>query len=58
MYDITERKRAEKELRRAKELSDSLNNINTAINSILDFDEIMRRVIVESVKAIDARLLQ
>ncbi len=50
--DITERRRTEEKLRRAKELSDALNNINTVINSTLDFDEIMRRVIVESAKAI------
>ncbi|KCZ71873.1 PAS domain S-box [Candidatus Methanoperedens nitroreducens] len=50
--DITERKRTEEERLRAKELSDALNSINTAINSTLDFDEIMRRVIVESAKAI------
>jgi PAS domain S-box-containing protein len=45
--DITQRKQA-------KELSDALNNINAAINSTLDFDEIMERVVVESAKAIGA----
>ncbi|MCL5291602.1 MAG: SpoIIE family protein phosphatase [Actinobacteria bacterium] len=43
--DVTERKRA-------GELSDALNNINAAISSTLDFEEIMRRVVVESGKAI------
>lgn len=47
----TERK-AEEELIKAKELSDALNNINAAINSTLDFDEIMQRVVVESGKAL------
>ena len=45
--DITERKQAQ-------ELSDALNNINAAINSTLDFDEIMERVVVESAKAVGA----
>jgi PAS domain S-box-containing protein len=52
--DITERKRLEEEQRREKELSDALNNINTALNSTLDFDEIMRRVVIESMRAINA----
>lgn len=43
--DITESKRA-------KELSDALNYINEAINSTLDFDEVMRRVVIESTQAI------
>ncbi|MCX9009915.1 MAG: ATP-binding protein [Candidatus Methanoperedens sp.] len=47
-----ERKQAEEELKRAKELSDALNSINSAINSTLDFDEIMRKVVVEAGKAI------
>lgn len=45
--DITERKQAQ-------ELSDALNNINVAINSTLDFDEIMERVVLESAKAVGA----
>ncbi|MDP2211574.1 MAG: MASE3 domain-containing protein, partial [Candidatus Aquicultor sp.] len=45
--DITERKQAQ-------ELSDALNNINSAISSTLDFDEIMERVVLESAKAIGA----
>lgn len=43
--DITESKRA-------KELSDALNDINAAIGSTLDFDMIMRRVIVDAVKVL------
>lgn len=48
--EITERKRAAEEIISAKKLSDALNRINTDINSTLDFDEIMRRVVVESGK--------
>lgn len=42
------------ELKRRRELSDALNEINAAINSTLDFDEIMQRVIVEATKAVHA----
>lgn len=45
MFDISDN-------RRAKELSDALNDINAAINSTLDIDEIMERVVVESAQAI------
>ncbi|HZD59775.1 MAG TPA: PAS domain S-box protein, partial [Anaerolineae bacterium] len=45
--DITESKTA-------KKLSDALNEINTAISSTLDVDDIMRKVVVESAKAIGA----
>lgn len=45
--DATERKRA-------KELSDALNDINNAISSTLNFEEIMQRVVTESVKSIRA----
>ncbi|MHB8841518.1 MAG: PAS domain S-box protein [Candidatus Aquicultor sp.] len=45
--DITERKRAE-------ELSNALNNINSAISSTLDFDEIMQRVVIASAQALRA----
>jgi len=38
--------------KRAKELSDALNNINAAISSTLDLDEIMRRVVVVATQAI------
>jgi len=43
--DITESKRA-------KELSDALNNINSVINSTLDFNEIMQKVVIESAKGV------
>jgi len=52
--DITEQKKSEEERKRAKELSDALNDINSAINSTLDLKEIMQRVAVESAKAIGA----
>jgi PAS domain S-box-containing protein len=42
--DVTERKRA-------KELSDALNDINSTVNSTLDFDRIMETVVVEAAKA-------
>ncbi len=43
--DITERERE-------KELSDALNDINIAITSTLNFNEVMQRVVAESAKAI------
>jgi len=43
LHDITEKIRE-------KEFSDALNDINAAVTSTLDFDEIMARVIVKSVK--------
>lgn len=49
--DITERNRIEARLKRAKDLSDALNRINAAINSTLNFDAIMQRVVDESAKA-------
>ncbi|KKK73771.1 hypothetical protein LCGC14_2890460, partial [marine sediment metagenome] len=42
------------ERKRAKELSDTINSINAAIHSTLDFDQIMQRVVVDSVKGIVA----
>ncbi len=45
--DVTERTRA-------KELSDTLNDINTAIHSTLNFEQIMQRVVVDSAKGIGA----
>lgn len=39
---------------RGKALSDALNDINMTINSTLEFDEIMQRVIVETTKTIGA----
>jgi len=41
---IIERKQAEQSLRQSEALSDALNSINAAINSTLDFDQIMKRV--------------
>ncbi len=52
--DITMRKRFENEMRRSKELSDALNDINSLINSTLEFDNIMQKVVVEATKAIGA----
>jgi len=37
---------------RARQLSDALNDINAAVGSTLDFNEIMRRVVTKSAKAI------
>lgn len=45
--DVTER-------RKAKDLSDALNDINSAINSTLNSDEIMHRVADESLKAVSS----
>lgn len=39
---------------RARQRSEALNTINTAITSTLDFNEIMRRVVVEAAKALEA----
>ncbi len=52
ILDITERKKVEEQLKRAKELSDALNRINTVIHSTLDLDAIMQRVVVEAAQAI------
>lgn len=45
--DVTER-------RRAKDLSDALNDINAAINSTLDISEVMHRVADRAMNAIDS----
>ena len=50
--DMTESKRLEEERRRSKQLSDALNNINAAMNSTLDFRQIMEGVVVESTEAV------
>ncbi|MBZ0155523.1 MAG: EAL domain-containing protein [Alphaproteobacteria bacterium] len=57
--DITERRRAEQQLQKAKELSDVLNNINTVIHSTLDFEEVMRRAVQEAgtALAVDAAVI-
>ncbi len=52
--DITERSRAEQQLRRGKELSDSLDRINNLINSTLEADEIIARSMTEAVETIRA----
>lgn len=46
-------------MKTAQELSDSLNSINMAINSTVDFGEIMRKVVVDAADAIgcDAALI-
>jgi len=52
--DITERKRADEELKRIKELSHVLNSLSAAIRSTLDFDTIMQRVIADAAAALNA----
>lgn len=54
IVDISERKRAEENLRTAKELSEALNRINSLIYSTIEFDEIMQRVVGETAKATGA----
>lgn len=45
LVDVTERIRAQ-------QMSDALNDINAAISSTLDFDEIMQQIVVQSARAI------
>lgn len=52
--DITERRRAEEERGEVMRLSAALNDINTAIASTLDFDEIMRFVVSGAAKAVNS----
>jgi len=52
--DIDERKRAEAELLESKRLSDALNDIDSAINSTLEFAQIMRRVVRATAEALSA----
>ncbi len=47
MYSIN-RKQAEETIRKSKELSEALNDINSFINSTLDADEIMQRVVAKA----------
>ncbi|MBS3908497.1 MAG: SpoIIE family protein phosphatase [Actinobacteria bacterium] len=49
--DITGRKRTEEESKKAKELSDALNNINADLISTLNIDKIMKRLVADAVKA-------
>ena len=48
-YSIN-RKQAEETIRKAKELSEALNGINSFINSTLDADEIMQRVVARAAR--------
>ena len=48
-YSIN-RKQAEETIRKAKELSEALNGINSFINSTLDADEIMQRVVAKAAR--------
>lgn len=50
--DITERRHAEDKLRRSKELSDALNELNIVIHSTLDVNVIMQRVVADAAKAV------
>lgn len=50
--DITERRHAEEEREEVTRLSAALNDINAAIASTLDFDEIMRFVVSGAAKAV------
>ena len=52
--EITERKRAETEMRKGKELSDTVNRINSLIFSTIEFDRIMQSVLIETAKATGA----
>jgi PAS domain S-box-containing protein len=48
------RKEAEKQLKKAKELSDALNSVSAVIHSSLDINTIMQQVIVEAAIALNA----
>jgi PAS domain S-box-containing protein len=50
--DITERKRAEEEVRRGRQLSEALNRINQALHSTLDISEITQRLVAEGALAL------
>ncbi|MHB8840903.1 MAG: SpoIIE family protein phosphatase [Candidatus Aquicultor sp.] len=52
--DITERKVEKERLEKAKELSDALNRINSEMNSTLDFNAIMQRVVKDAAQAMAA----
>jgi serine phosphatase RsbU (regulator of sigma subunit) len=53
-HDITEREQLMVELRETVELTETLNRINAAIDSALDFDSIMHTVVKESAEALGA----
>ncbi len=56
VQDITERKNAEQERRRVRELSERLNHLNEMINSSLDFPSMLDKVIDSAREAIDSDL--
>ncbi|MBZ0156399.1 MAG: EAL domain-containing protein [Alphaproteobacteria bacterium] len=51
-HEVSERKRAEDQLKRSKKLSDALNNLNTIIHSTLEVNAIMQRVVTGAAKAV------
>ncbi len=53
-FDVSELKRAMGAVQAAKALADALNEANAAIGSTLEFDEIMRRVMVVATKSLRA----
>lgn len=56
--ETKERKKIESDLRRAKELSDALNEINKDIGLPLDFDKIMQCITVDAAKAMNSEALE
>jgi PAS domain S-box-containing protein len=50
--DITQRKRADEELQRGRQLSEALNRINQAVHSTLDIAEINQRLVAEGAGAL------
>jgi diguanylate cyclase (GGDEF)-like protein/PAS domain S-box-containing protein len=50
--DVTERRHAEDQLRKSKDLSDALGYINTVIHSTLDVNTIMQNIVNEAAEAI------
>ncbi len=57
--EVTERRRAVDLLKRSKELTDTLNNLNAVIHSTLDLEEVMQRVVTEAAEAaqVDASMI-
>jgi PAS domain S-box-containing protein len=53
LSDIDERKRFEREREKSSRLAAQLNEINIAINAVLDFDEIMRPVLGMASRALE-----
>lgn len=54
MVDVDTLKRSLEQIKESSRLADALTRINWAINSTLDFNEIMQRVVVEATEAINA----